>query len=461
MAGLQAVDGDTPQAAPLLRPLRICFVAYRGNMQCGGQGVYLWYLARELVRLGHRVDVIVGPPYPDPMPFARSVQHLPNERFWGKWFAADRREIIPQPRPLEIFQPLNFFELATSYLGFLPEPLAFSVRAFREIATRLRSGVRYDIVHDVQCLGYGILGIRQLGIPVVTTVHHPLTIDRRASLHRDQSLREAIGSMTFYPSTMQGFVARHLDGLFTSSTVSARAIGRDFCVRPERIRMVSNGVDTEFFRPDPNVPRRDNEILCVGRAGDPNKGIGTLIDSFARLPHPLTLTLVDVDHKDHPARISARKLGCADRLHITGRVDPVNLRALYQRASLVVVPSRFEGFGLPAVEAMACGTPVVACAAGALPEVMDTTGGGVLVPPENPESLADAITSFMARPEMRSHMGKLGRARVDEVYAWPRVADATATAYAEFITRGRPARMTTSARAGHDRASRSSPTRVA
>jgi glycosyltransferase involved in cell wall biosynthesis len=429
-------------------------------MQCGGQGVYLWYLARELARLGHQVDVLVGPPYPDPMPFARSVKHLPNERFWGKWFAADRRDLIPRPRPLEIFAPLNFFEFAASYLGFLPEPLAFSVRAFREIAARLRSGQRYDIVHDVQCLGYGILGIRNLGLPVVTTVHHPLTIDRRASLHRDQSLREAVGTMTFYPSTMQSFVARHLDGLFTSSTVSARAIGQDFGVRSDRIRMVSNGVDTDFFHPDPNVPRRDTEILCVGRASDPNKGIETLIEGLARLPRPLTLTLVDVDHNDHPARIAARSLGCADRLQITGRVESEALVALYRRASLVVVPSRYEGFGLPAVEAMACGTPVVACAAGALPEVIGATQGGVLVPPDDPESLAQSIGNIMARPEMRSQMGKLGRARVEEVYAWPRVARATAAAYAELIARGRPASMTTSARAGSDLASRSRATSV-
>jgi glycosyltransferase involved in cell wall biosynthesis len=402
-------------------------------MQCGGQGVYLWNLVRELTRLGHQIDVLVGPPYPDPMPFASSVLHLPNERFWGKWFSADRRELLPRPRPLKIFQPLNFFELATSYLGFLPEPLAFSVRAFREIAARLRSGVRYDIVHDVQCLGYGILGIRKLGLTVVTTVHHPLTIDRRASLIRDQNLRETIGTMTFYPSSMQSFVARQLDGLFTSSTASARAIGQDFGVRPERIRMVSNGVDMEFFHPDPKVPRRDDEILCVGRSSDPNKGIGTLIEALARLPHPLRLTLVDVDHAEHPARIAARKLGCADRLQITGRVEAEKLVALYQRASLVVVPSRYEGFGLPAVEAMACGTPVVACAVGALPEVMSATGGGVLVPHDDPDRLADAIANCMARPEMRSQLGKLGRARAEEVYAWPRVARATANAYADFI----------------------------
>ena len=446
-------------------PLRICFIAYRGNMRCGGQGVYLWFLARELARLGHRVDVLVGPPYPDPMPFANSVTAMPNERFWGKWFHAERRHLIPQPRPLRIFEPLNFYELAASYLGFLPEPMAFSLRAFREVAARLRAGTHYDIVHDVQCLGYGILGIRKLGIPVVTTVHHPLTVDRRASFERDESLREAIGTMGFYPVAMQGFVARRLDGLFTSSTVSAREIRRDFRVPTERIRMVANGVDTDLFRAAPGAERNANEILCVGRASDPNKGIGNLIEALARLPRNLRLTLVDDDHPDSLARKRARQLGCADRLHITGRIDNDELVRRYQRASLVVVPSRYEGFGLPAVEAMACGTPVVACAAGALTEVVGAAGGGVLVPPDEPDALASAIADLMARPEIRSMLGKRGSIRVNEAYAWPRVARATAGAYAEFIedfrTRlGRPARMTTSDSPGSRRAMRSSPFRV-
>jgi glycosyltransferase involved in cell wall biosynthesis len=434
-------------------------------MHCGGQGVYLWFLARELARLGHQVDVLVGPPYPDPMPFANRVTALPNEQFWGKWFLKERRQIIPQPRPLRIFEPLNFYELAASYLGFLPEPMAFSVRAFREVAARLRTGTRYDIIHDVQCLGYGILGIRKLGIPAVTTVHHPLTVDRRASFDRDESLREAIGTMSFYPVAMQGFVARRLDGLFTSSAESARAIRQDFRIPDERIRMVANGVDTDLFQPSPGAERDANEILCVGRASDPNKGIGNLIESLARLPHPLRLTLVDDDHPDNPARKRARRLGCADRLQITGRIGNDELVRRYQRASLVVVPSRYEGFGLPAVEAMACGTPVVACAAGALTEVVGAAGGGVLVPPDEPRALASAIEDLMARPEMRSMLGKRGSIRVNEAYAWPRVARATAGAYAEFIedfrTRlGRPTRMTTSESPGSRRAIWSNPFRA-
>ena len=271
--------------------------------------------------------------------------------------------------------------------------------------------------------------------------------------------------MSFYPVGMQGFVARRLDGLFTSSKVSAREIRRDFRVSTERIRMVANGVDTQFFRPAPGAERNADEILCVGRASDPNKGIENLIESLAQLPHSLRLTLVDDDHPKNPAREIAKRLGCADRLHITGRIDNSELVRRYQRASLVVVPSRYEGFGLAAVEAMACETPVVACAAGALTEVVGTTGGGVLVPPNEPRALASAIADLMARPEIRGMLGKRGSIRVNEAYAWPRVARATADAYAEFIEnfrtrRGRPTRMTTSESPGSCLARPSRPFRV-
>jgi glycosyltransferase involved in cell wall biosynthesis len=427
------------------RPLRIAFVAYRGNMRCGGQGVYLWFLTRELARMGHRIDVLVGPPYPDPMPWAE-VQTLPNQQFWAGWFRRDRAAMLPRPLR-RVFEPLNFYELAASRMGFLPEPFAFSVRALRSLVARLRRGVRYDLVHDVQCLGWGLLPLSWMGVPVVSTVHHPLSVDRRASFARDRNVREALGTMEFYPVGMQAAVARRMDRIFTSSGVSARALERDFGVSPGRLAMVANGVDTELFQPDPAAPRDPDELLCVGRAGDPNKGVRTLIEALARVPAPARLTLVDDDHPDNPARGWAERAGVADRVRIVGRVETPELVALYRRAALVVVPSRYEGFGLPAVEAMACGTPVVACAAGALPEVVRTGGGGVLVEGENPEALAAGIRALLAQPAKRAELGLRGRRGVEAAYAWPRVAARTAQVYAELLAarRGLPARTTTSA----------------
>jgi glycosyltransferase involved in cell wall biosynthesis len=432
-----------------VRPLHVCFAAYRGNMKCGGQGIYLYHLARELARAGNAVDVLVGPPYPASMPFARSVEQLGNEQFWGKWFLRDWKRLLPRPNPLRVFEPLTFFEYGWSRFGFLPEPFAFSVRAFRRVARRLSEGERWDLVHDVQCLGYGLLGLRALGLPVVTTVHHPLSVDRLASFARDRSLREALGTMEFYPVGMQAFVARRLDRVITSSQVTKRRIADDFRVPEARLVDVGNGLDTEHFRPDPGVPRAEGELVCVGRASDPTKGVATLVRALALLGAGYRLTLVDDAGPGNEARKLARELGCADRLQITGRVSDDELVALYRRAMLVVVPSRYEGFGLPAAEAMACGTPVVATAAGALPEVVRAGGGGVLVPPEDPQALAKAIATLGEQREARRELGARAPARIDAAYAWPRVAARTVEVYREVLAeragRGRPASTTTSA----------------
>jgi glycosyltransferase involved in cell wall biosynthesis len=435
------------------RPLRIAFASYRGNMKCGGQGIYLWFLARELAALGHQVDVYVGPPYPDPMPFAEEVHELPNEQFWGKWFSHDWPAFVAGPNPLRLLSPLQFYELGASRFGFLPEPFAFSARVFHALARRMRAGRRYDLVHDVQCLGWGMLGVRRLGLPVVTTIHHPLTVDRRASFMRDRSFEEALGTTFFYPVGMQAAVARRLERVITSSETSAARIARDFRIPESRICNVWNGLDTELFRPDPTVQRSESELLCVGRAGDPTKGVRPLLEALVHLPEPVTLTLVDDAGPDNPARSWARRLGCAERVTFTGRVSNEELVHLYNRAALVVVPSRFEGFGLPAVEAMSCGTPVVATHAGALSEVVELGGGGVLVPLDDLDALAKAIDGLLSQPERRRELGGRARERVVARFSWPRIAAATVEVYREVLAeRGRPARTTTSAHDGSLRA---------
>ncbi len=415
------------------RPLRILFTAYRGNMQCGGQGAYLWFLARELSRLGHQVEVLVGPPYPDPMPFAKRVTPLENGQYWANWFLGERAAFAPPGARTRALRPLHFYELAASRLGFLPEPFAFSLRALHSAAARIRSGARFDLVHDVQCLGYGLLALRKMGLPLVGTVHHPLSIDRRASFLRDRGFREAVGTMQFYPLGMQAFVARRCARILTSSLASARALQRDFGV--ERVAMVANGLDTEIFCPDPGAPRQGPQLLCVGRASDPNKGVRTLIEALARLPESVQLTLVD-DANTQALRW-ARELNCAARLQVAGRVSLARLVQLYRQAQIVVVPSRFEGFGLPAAEAMACGTPVVACRAGALTELLAQTGGGVGVPRDNPEALARALQALLENPARRAELGEQGRSGVVAHYAWPKVAARTVQEYRAVLAEQR------------------------
>ena len=165
--------------------MRVCFLAYRGNPYSGGQGIYLYHLARQLCQLGHEVDIIVGPPYPRPLePWAR-VHYLPNLNLWGVY----RRQWLPPQQPLTLLSPWHLFDFAATRLRFFPEPLSFSFRALSVLGGLLRRQ-RFDVLHDIQTLGYGIWAMRGFGIPLLTTVHHPLTIDQRTGFAQGRSLME-------------------------------------------------------------------------------------------------------------------------------------------------------------------------------------------------------------------------------------------------------------------------------
>ena len=416
--------------------MRIAVLAYRGNMQSGGQGIYLHALTKELVRRGHEIDCFVGPPYPDPIPGTR-LTPIENQQFWIARFKRDRAAFLPKPNPFRALHPLNFYEYAVTRFGFLPEPFAFSVRAAREVIARLRRGVRYDLVHDVQSLSYGLLWLRALGLPVVATIHHPLTVDRRFSLQRDRTFADYKGTLTFYPIRTQARVASRLDALITSSEASAREIEQGFQVRRDRLHNVLNGVDL----PAPGQPRRlpsPPELLFVGRAGDPNKGLEYLLAALALLPEEVHLTVLDRFPEGTELARQLAHLGLQGRARFLGKIPRRELEEAYRRVALVVVPSLFEGFGLPAIEGLAAGTPVVASRAGALPEILHAAGAGKLVPAGDPPALAKGISESLANWVDEQRTALAARRKIEASFGWPDVVARTEEVYWKVLKqRGR------------------------
>ncbi len=415
--------------------MRVAFLCYRGNMKSGGQGVYLHALTRELAGLGCEIDVFVGPPYPDPMPWARFVR-LENEMFWGKRFDKRRGAFLPRPDPFTILRPLDFFEFAVTRFGFLPEPFAFSVRAAGAVLRALRTGRRYDVVHDVQSVSYGHLFLQALGLPVVSTIHHPLSIDRRSSLARTRTFAERKGSLTFYPVRTQARTARRLAAILTSSEASRGAILRDFGVRPERVHDVRNGVELSD-RPVRRARPAKQELLFVGRCGDPNKGLEFLLEAMALVPLDVGLRVLDYFPAFTELEKTLRALNLLGRVRFTGKVSSDDLARAYRDASAVVVPSVFVGFGLPAIEALAAGTPIVASRAGALPEVIAQAGAGTLVPPRDPAALAKAIGEVLQRWD-EAHAEALGaRPRIEAIFGWRPTAERTLSLYERVVAEWR------------------------
>lgn len=401
-------------------------------MFCGGQGVYLYYLTRELARRGHEITVIVGPPYPEEMQWARVYREI-NYQFWG-WHS----DWLPKDNPFNTFKPLNFIELLYRRFGFLPEPMAFSFRAFRTLGRLMREGKRFDLIHDIQSLGFANLAMRLMGVPIVSTIHHPLTVDLRESInHPGKTFEDIMGSLEFYPVLMQSIVARRMDLVLTSTEAGKHELEADFRIKPDRIRLVSNGLAIEHFNAVPGLKRDPNKLLFVGYVSGPQKGFYYLIEALKLLPENITLTAVDEKPNPMWSQYYKYEADVGHRVTFTGKISDEELMAQYTTAAVTVVPSLYEGFGLPALEALLCGCPVVATRAGALPEVIKDGETGLLVPPRDSKALAAAIEKMLKDEQLQKRLTEQGGREVRAKYSWPQVAERTEAVYMELLERSR------------------------
>jgi glycosyltransferase involved in cell wall biosynthesis len=413
--------------ASVNRPLRIALLSYRSKPHSGGQGVYVRHLSRELAARGHRVEVFSGQPYPEldanpgpgQVPVLRPVPSLDLYR---------DDDPFRTPGLGELRDWTDVLEVAMMWGGAFPEPLTFSLRALR--ALRARPG-EFDIVHDNQGLGYGMLGFRRLGVPLVTSIHHPITVDRRLDL-AGRSWLERLNKSRWYGFVrMQGRVARRAGPLITVSSSSRDDICRDFRINHEKVHIIPLGVDTRLFRPRAERSRVPGRIVTVTSADSPLKGLATLLRAIAKLATERDAHLVIIGTPSPATRQQMAQLALGDRVTFASGLPDEEYARMLASAEVAVVPSLYEGFSLPAVEHMASGTPLVASRAGALPEV--TGDAALLVPPGDPEELADALARLLDDEPSRARLAARGLARVRERFAWPAVAAATEAMYRKVI----------------------------
>ena len=412
-----------PMDSSLERPLRICLLSYRSNPHCGGQGVYLKNLSRALTDIGHRVNVVSGPPDPmlDPdIPVHRLAcldLYNPNNLFR-----------VPTLR--ELSDPVNLMEwVGVSTMGF-PEPFTFGIRAQQYLRKRMRA---YDIVHDNQSLSYGIWSIAKQ-IPTVATIHHPITVDRDIAVRSVRPFWKKLKHLRWFSFIgMQKRVSRTLRRVITVSESARRDIAREFKIPHERFSVVPNGINTNLFYPMPDIRRQPGRIIVTNSSDVPLKGLYYLLHAVARIAPKRSIRLVVVGTPKKNGGIARliRRLGIGDRITFTGRISDAEFVRQYARAAMAVVSSVYEGFGLPAGEAMACAVPVISTTGGALPEVVGDAG--VLVPPEDHLALAEAITDMMDNPERAIVLGHKGYRRVQRHFTWQRAAQKTVAAYQETI----------------------------
>jgi glycosyltransferase involved in cell wall biosynthesis len=403
--------------------MRVALLVYRGNPHSGGQGVYTRYLSRELVALGHSVTVFAGQPWPQLDPGVGWVP-VPSLDLY--------REPDPfrVPRLAEYGSWIDALEFALMCTGGFPEPLTFSLRARKALAARRG---QFDLVHDNQCFGQGLLGMMADGWPLVATLHHPITVDRALDLAhaatrgRRLSLRRWYGFLR-----MQMRVARHVPRIVTVSESSKRDIVAQMGVRASQLAVVPVGVDHTRFRPLPQRPRVPGRIMTTASADVPMKGLVPLLEALAKVRTERSADLVVIGSPRRESRVSETidRLGLGGAVTFVSGVSDERIVELYAEASVAVVPSLYEGFSLPAIEAMACGVPLVATTGGALPEVVGADGvTGLLVPPGDIGALAGALGRVLDDPVLAARLSFAGRQRVLERFTWRACAVATVEHY--------------------------------
>ncbi len=407
--------------------MRICLLSYRCYRYSGGQGIYVRYLSRSLRDLGHDVDVVSGPPYPDLDDGIKLIK-LPSLDLYSLP-EAERFFIDPQK--------LNSLPNLTEWLGvccgFFTEPSTFGMRAYSFLRKDNRYE-QYDVIHDNQSLSYSILKIKRLGIPLVTTIHHPITIDRDLAIKAAKSLWQEMGIRRWYAfADMQLKVAKKLSHFITGSQNSYRQIIDIFKLPKDSLRVIYDGVDSSIFDQSLEVRRLENRLLVINSGDTPLKGLKYMLEAIAalRLERKIELVIVGKQMRNGYTQGLIEGLGIADCVTHMGQIDTAELVRQYSMATMVVVPSVYEGFGLPAAEAMSCNTPVISTTAGALPEIVGDAG--ILVPPANTRALVKAIANLLDNPDKRRYLGEMGYRRIRQMFNWENTAKHTADVYREAI----------------------------
>jgi glycosyltransferase involved in cell wall biosynthesis len=407
-------------------PLSLAYLTYRGKPHVGGQGVYTRHLTKALVDLGHSVEVFGGQPYPV-LDERITLHQLPSLDIWNDHYPGRL------PGYWELKTSGDWLEAGVHLRGQFAEPRAFSHRAYRALKPRVRD---FDLVHDNQCLGYGIRKIEQM-MPTIVTLHHPITRDRALEMEHTKNWRKRRQIGRWYNFVkMQGKVAAGMPRIVVVSENSIKDIHADMGVSLDRMRLVPVGVDPELFTPRPEVPRQPGRLITTASADVALKGLSYLLEAMAKLRaerNDIRLTIIGKPREGNSAELIDR-LGLRPHIDFVSGVPDERIVELYAEAELAVVPSLYEGFSLPAIEAMSTGICLVATDGGALPEVTGIDGDTVLqCRAGDVDSLVTALRRGLDDAALRERVGAAGRQRVVERWSWRHCAQLTVDQYREVL----------------------------
>jgi len=406
------------------RSLRILMPSYRSHPYTGGQGIYMRLVTKAMIGLGHSVEVLSGQPYPI-LDEGVGLTKLPS------------LDLYSYEKPLDSFNFnlfkdwINLYEWFSHLTGGFSEPYTFGERMARWGKNNYSN---YDVVHDNQTLAWGLLKLKNMGLPVVGTIHHPITMDKRIDIQHAKSISLKILKWRWYSFlNMQIKVARKLDPIIVVSENTRKDLVKDFRIDPKKTRKVLHGIDHETFKPIKNIARAKNRLITTASADVPLKGLIYLIRAYDALLKEfpdLNLTVIG-RLREGPTSEELEKRGIKEKVKFVTDLSGEEIAELYAISTIAVSPSVYEGFGFPAGEAMSCGIPLVATNGGSLPEVVGDAG--IIVQHSNPRSLVNALKDLLNSPEKQKELSYKGRERVLERFTWKRAAKELVEIYKEAI----------------------------
>ena len=406
--------------------MKIGLLSYRSNPFSGGQGIYVKHLSLALTKLGHQVDVISGPPYPDLHEDINLIK-IPSLNL----FELEDNLRLRSFRPSFLFNLADFREWLGVLSGSFPEPYAFGKRVNIYLD---KTSTDYDLIHDNQSLCYELINI-QKEIPLVTTIHHPITRDRRLALEAAATWKERLSINRWHSFLrMQKKVAPQLNRIVCPSNQSKADVIEELKVNEENVDVVLNGIDLDSFTRDERVEQKPYRIITTASADVPLKGLKFLIEAMTEIieeiPEAHLMVLGRAKEKGDIAKLISR-LNLEEKISFRSGLSQSEVVSLYLSSHICVIPSLYEGFGFGAGEAMACGLPLISTQSGGLKEVIGQEA--VIIEAASSEAIVKAVKDLFSNKEKQLALSRAGRKRMEKEFNWMKAAEAYEKIYSKTI----------------------------
>ena len=394
--------------------LNIAISSYRSAPFGGGQGIFVYELSKALQALGHKVDIISGPPYPSLEPGVNLIKSPGLDLF--STFVFRERLILFKNKKNKSLD--DWFEFFSALMGGFPE-----IKTFGNRLKVLLKDSPYDIVLDNQSLSYGILQI-QNNIPVIEIVHHPITKDYKYDIQFSKGIIQKLSKWRWFSFLrMQKKVAPQINVISTPSLNSKNDIEKDFNVIKENIFVIPNGIDHIKFSPKNHIERIPGQLITTASADVPLKGLDFTLQAISQLKKDYPTIRLIVIGAPRPGGHTERliqKLNIEANIVYKTNLTKEEIAMEYAHSNIAIVSSLYEGFGFPVGEAMACSIPLIATNVASIPEITSTYAE--LIPERDSKSIECAIRNILLDPFKYQTRANEGRKHIINNFDWEKIA---------------------------------------